>query len=231
MQESCSNEADQTCLLCLFYQRPQKTFGGEITNKWANFQDLKFWMLGTGTSLTFQSSHSASACSRASAALMSSSNRGFISCWFVRRAYCNLRNEIKICNLQNKLEICNLRNRNVSFAKRKSVIVSRARVQGWSLFKMNFIPKNFMPSFNQALWHCFSGKKENIQKIVIRSYSFCSKGTPFYLKSSENGILDLLLWFPCLRAGNIYQTYMKRKSSTVELPNTINLLYWKSINC
>ena len=93
------------------YKQVSKFSGPKILNAW------------NGTSLTFQSSHSASACSRASAALMSSSNRGFISCWFVRRAYCNLRNEIKICNLQNKLEICNLRNRNVSFAKRESVIV------------------------------------------------------------------------------------------------------------
>ena len=30
MQESCSYEADQNCLSC---QRPQKTVGGEITNK------------------------------------------------------------------------------------------------------------------------------------------------------------------------------------------------------
>ena len=54
-----------------------------------------------------------------------------------------------------------------------------------------------MPSFNQALGHCFSGKKENIQnlsdtKIIIRSYSFFSKGSPFHLQSSEKGILDLI---------------------------------------
>ena len=54
-----------------------------------------------------------------------------------------------------------------------------------------------MPSFNQALGHCFPGKKENIQnlsdtKIIIRSYSFFSKGSPFHLQSSEKGILDLI---------------------------------------
>ena len=54
-----------------------------------------------------------------------------------------------------------------------------------------------MPSFNQALGHCFSGKKENIQnlsdtKIIIRSYSFFNKGSPFHLQSSEKGILDLI---------------------------------------
>ena len=54
-----------------------------------------------------------------------------------------------------------------------------------------------MPSFNQALGHCYSEKKENIQKLsdtkIIRSYSFCSKGTPFYLQYSEIGKLDLLI--------------------------------------
>ena len=55
-----------------------------------------------------------------------------------------------------------------------------------------------MPSFNQALGHCYSGKKENIQKlsdtkIIIRSYSFCSKDITFYLQSSEKGKLDLLI--------------------------------------
>ena len=55
-----------------------------------------------------------------------------------------------------------------------------------------------MPSFNQALGNCFSGKKENIQnlsdtKIIIRSYSFFSKGSPFHLQTSEKGILDLLV--------------------------------------
>ena len=55
-----------------------------------------------------------------------------------------------------------------------------------------------MPSFNQALGHCYSGKEENIQKlsdtkIIIRSYSFCSKGITFYLQSSEKGKLDLLI--------------------------------------
>ena len=54
-----------------------------------------------------------------------------------------------------------------------------------------------MPSFNQALGHCYSGKEENIQKLsdtkIIRSYSFCSKGTPFYLQYSEIGKLDLLI--------------------------------------
>ena len=70
-----------------------------------------------------------------------------------------------------------------------------------NLFLLRFVPKKlensekkaFMPSFNQALWHCFSGKKEIIQKIIIRSYSFCGKGTSFYLQSSENGIFDLLI--------------------------------------
>ena len=28
--------------------------------------------------------------------------------------------------------------------------------------------------------------------MIIRSYSFCSKGTPFYLQCSKRGILDLL---------------------------------------
>ena len=61
------------------------------------------------------------------------------------------------------------------------------------------IPKRkpLCPGFNQALGHCFSGKKENIQnlsdtKIIIRSYSFFSKGSPFHLQSSEKGILDLI---------------------------------------
>ena len=61
------------------------------------------------------------------------------------------------------------------------------------------IPKRkpLCPGFNQALGHCFSGKKENIQnlsdtKIIIRSYSFFSKGSPFHLQSNEKGILDLI---------------------------------------
>ena len=126
-----------TCLLRLFCQRPQETFGGGIT-KWANFLYLKFWMLGRKTSLKFQSSRSVSACSPASAASMSSSNRCFISCWFVGRAYCNLRNEIKICNLRNRLEICNLRIRNVSFAKRKSLIVRKSSRVKADLFLNEF---------------------------------------------------------------------------------------------
>ena len=28
--------------------------------------------------------------------------------------------------------------------------------------------------------------------MIIRSYSFCNKGTPFYLQCSKRGILDLL---------------------------------------
>ena len=61
------------------------------------------------------------------------------------------------------------------------------------------IPKRkpLCPGFNQALGRCYSGKKENIQnlsdiKIIIRSYSFFSKGSPFHLQSSEKGILDLI---------------------------------------
>ena len=61
------------------------------------------------------------------------------------------------------------------------------------------IPKRkpLCPGFNQALGHCFSGKKENIQnlsdtKIIIRSYSFFSKGSPFHLQSNEKGILELI---------------------------------------
>ena len=79
------------------------------------------------------------------------------------------------------------------------------------------IPKRkpLCPGFNQALGHCFPGKKENIQnlsdtKIIIRSYSFFSKGSPFHLQSSEKGILDLL--FSELFGSLVYEQeiYIKR---------------------
>ena len=62
----------------------------------SKFSELKVWILGRKSSLIFQSSRSAFACSRASAALMSSFNHCFIYCWFVERAYYNLRNEKKL---------------------------------------------------------------------------------------------------------------------------------------
>ena len=61
MQESCSNEADQTSLLYC------KGGGGKLQTSKGNFQHLKFClkkkMFGRRTSVTFQSSHSAFACS------------------------------------------------------------------------------------------------------------------------------------------------------------------------
>ena len=126
MQESCSNEADQTCLLCLFYHRPQKTFGGEITN-------LKFWMPVRKTSLILYIRALVRRPHAAVPQLLWCHHLTVVYFLLIRKEsllWFAKRNEIKICNLQNKLEICNMRNRNVSFAKRKSVIVSRARVQG-----------------------------------------------------------------------------------------------------
>ena len=47
------------------------------------------------------------------------------------------------------------------------------------------------------LWDIATLKKGKYTKLsdtkIIRSYSFCSKGTPFYLQYSEIGKLDLLI--------------------------------------
>ena len=80
-------------------------------------------MFGGTTSLTFHRSHSASACSLASAVLMSSFVTLFLiitisSCWFVARANCNLHNETK------RIVVCELTSKSVIYEKPLLILIT-----------------------------------------------------------------------------------------------------------
>ena len=97
-----------------------------------------------------------------------------------------------------------------------------------------------MPSFNQALGHCFSGKKENIQnlsdtKIIIRSYSFFSKGIPFhynlakkeYLTSFQNSLVPLFTsrkYISNVYEGEIFHGWASKyfKPSALKITKSLN---------
>ena len=68
-----------------------------------------------------------------------------------------------------------------------------------------------------------------IAKNFIRSFSFWSQGTSIYFQCSKKGILNLLSseFFGSLadEQENIYHKNKKGRSSTVAIPNTINLAH------
>ena len=93
MQDSCSKEADSTSRSA----EDRKSWWRRNYNQVrANVYFLKCWMLGCTTSITFQSSRSAFACSLAKPGL---AIFFVIICWFdLGKAYCNLRNDLNETN-------------------------------------------------------------------------------------------------------------------------------------